>query len=116
MWARVVEVMLGCWLLVSPFVFRDTPHVSAFWTTDVATGCAAIVCSLAAFARPLARAHLLTGAAGVWLIASGYFSMPRPGPPAAQNEIVIGLLLAMLAVVPTEASRPPAPWRPRHRR
>lgn len=24
MWARVVEVMLGCWLAVSPFVFRHS--------------------------------------------------------------------------------------------
>lgn len=108
MWARVVEVMLGCWLAVSPFVFRHGPDTRDLWTTDLA--CAAIIVTLAllSFAPRLRRAHLGQLAVAAWLVGFGYTG---EGAPAHQNQIVVGLLLAMLAIVPSEASRPPPSWR-----
>ena len=49
----------------------------------------------------------------LWLTGHGYFSAVRPGPPAAQNEIMVGLMLLVLAIIPNEASEPPVPWRDR---
>jgi hypothetical protein len=111
MWARVIELMLGIWLLISPFIFRETAAVGNFWSTDVSTGSAVILLSLLSFWRPLSRSHLATGVLAMWLIVWAWFAAARPGPPAAQNEIVIGLLLVMLAIVPNEASLPPESWR-----
>jgi hypothetical protein len=111
MWARVVEVMLGVWLLLSPFIFRDTPAIGNYWSTDVTTGTAVILLSFLSFWRPLRSSHLATAVLAAWLILWAWFSAARPGPPAAQNEIIIGLLLLMLALVPNEASLPPEPWR-----
>ena len=111
MWARVVELMLGAWLVISPFVFRDTPGVDGYVVNDMVCGSLAGLFSLLCFWRPTRRAHLATLALGAWLALFGYFSAERPGPPAAQNDLVIGLLLMVFAVVPTEASKPPVPWR-----
>lgn len=116
MWPRVVEVMLGCWLMVAPFVFRGTPSVEEYAATAVASGAVIAAASLLSF-WPRARvARLATLAAAVWLAAHGYFSAPRPGPPAAQNEIVVGLVLLLFAILPNETNQPPVPWRRRGER
>ena len=107
MWPRVVEVMLGCWLLVTPFVFRGTPALDDFTTNAVVTGAIVIAASLLSFWHRTSRAHLVTLLMALWLAAHGYFSVARPGPPAAQNEIAIGLILLMFAILPSEANRPP---------
>lgn len=111
MWARVSELMLGAWLVISLFVFRDTPHLERYVANDMICGSLAILFSVLCFWEPTRRAHLATFALGAWLALFGYFSADRPGPPAAQNDLVVGLLLMIFAVVPTEASRPPIPWR-----
>jgi hypothetical protein len=111
MWARVVEVMLGCWLAVSPFVFRHAGEERALWTNDLL--CASIVVALAllSFWRPSRHAHLLTCAVALWLIGFGYLMSPHPTPPALQNDILVGWLLLMFAIIPNEASLPPRSWR-----
>jgi hypothetical protein len=54
--------------------------------------------------------HLMHLVIALWLIA---FAFARPSPPPApyQNYVVIGLLLTLLAVIPTRASEPPSAWR-----
>jgi hypothetical protein len=114
MWPRVIELMLGVWLLVSPFVFRDTARAAEYVVNDAVSGAVVVLLSLLAFWRPLRRANLATLAMGLWLASYGYFSAPRPGPPGAQNDLVIGLLLLLFAIIPTDANRPPDTWaRPR---
>jgi hypothetical protein len=115
MWARVIELMLGIWLVLSPLIFRETVAVGEFRTTDVSTGSAVILLSLLSFWRALRWSHLATGAVALWLIFWAWSAAARPGPPAAQNEIVVGLLLLMLAIVPNQASLPPESWRRPHR-
>jgi hypothetical protein len=74
--------------------------------------CAAVVVLLAllSFHASLRRAHLGTCAVALWLIGFRYAA--EAARPAAQNQIVVGLLLFMFAIVPSEASRPPRSWRP----
>jgi hypothetical protein len=36
---------------------------------------------------------------------------PYPTPVALQNDLMLGLLLLMFAIVPNEASLPPEKWR-----
>jgi hypothetical protein len=43
-----------------------------------------------------------------WLAGHGYVSAVRPGPPAAQNEIMVGLLLLLFAILPNDVNRPPS--------
>ena len=111
MWARIVEVMLGCWLAVSPFIFRHSPEDRALWFSDLLSATVVIVLALVSFWPPLRFAHIAILAVALWLIAFGFWAFPYPTPPALQNNVVIGLLLLMFAIVPNEANRPPRPWR-----
>ena len=111
MWARVVEVMLGCWLAVSPFVFRHAADEKALWTSDLCSALAVILFALISSWRPLQYAHLATCVAGLWLVGFGFLASPYPTPPALQNDILVGLLLLMFAIIPNEANLPPPTWR-----
>lgn len=111
MWARTSELMIGFWLILSPFIFRGTESVSELAGLHVAAGSAVVVCSLLSFWPQTAHAHLLTAALASGLTLYAYIGWERPGPPAAQNAITVGLLLMLLAIIPNEASRPPKPWR-----
>lgn len=111
MWARVIEVMLGCWLAVSPFIFRHPAGDQVLWLNDLFSATAVIVLALVSFWPPLRFAHVANLAIALWLIAFGFWAFPYPAPPALQNDIVVGLLLLMFAIVPNEATLPPRPWR-----
>lgn len=110
MWARTSECMLGLWLLMSPFLFRHTGEPTML-ANDLATGFAVAVFALASWWRPLAWAHLLTIFVGLWLVGFGRLSETPPLPAGAQNQILSGLVLLMLAVIPNEASLPPKTYR-----
>lgn len=109
MWARTVEVMLGCWLLVSPFVFEHEPSDTYFWAADLGGGALIALFSLFSFWEPTKRAHALTFVTGASLALIAYFGTP-PLPPALQNHILVGVLLMMMAIIPTEATLPPDAW------
>lgn len=112
MWARDMELMLGLWLLASPFVFAhraDAPHL---WAHDLALGAAIAAIALAAHWTPLRRLHLLLLPVATWLIAFGWWATRDALAAAPQNWIVVGLVLAMFAIVPSCASDPPESWRP----
>jgi hypothetical protein len=111
MWARTIEVMLGSWLALSPFIFRHGGDDKVLWFNDLLSAMAIIVLALVSFWPPLRFAHLASLAIAVWLIAFGFWSSPYPAPPALQNDIVIGLLLLMFAIIPNETNLPPREWR-----
>jgi hypothetical protein len=107
MWPRVAEVALGCWLLLTPFVFRETQAVGSYSVNAVVSGSVVILASLLSFWDRTRFAHIVTLFVSLWLAAHGYFWAERPGPPAAQNELVVGLLLLLFAVLPNEINAPP---------
>jgi hypothetical protein len=110
MWARWLEILLGGWLIASPWIFG---HANGSWFhwNDMTSGGAVILLATASFLRSKRWAHLAIGAVAIWLGTSAYFGFERPGPPGAQNEITLAFLLLTLFLVPNEASSPPEPWR-----
>jgi hypothetical protein len=110
MWARVIEVMLGCWLAMSPFIFRHGPEEKFLWFSDLFSALLVILLALISFWPPLRFAHVANLLVALWLIAFGFWAS-YPVPPALQNDIVVGLLLLMFAIIPNEATLPPRPWR-----
>jgi hypothetical protein len=110
MWSRVVEVTLGCWLLMSPFIFRYAPHETALWINDFACAAAVIVFGLMSYWSPARHTHALSLVVGGWLIAFAYWRGFGNASPASQNHLLVGWLMMMFAVIPNRASRPPAGW------
>lgn len=111
MWSRNVEMMLGVWLSLSPFIFGHPDEKIIWWINDFACALLIVTIALLAYWGPLRRIHLLSVGIALWLIGFGYFSAPYPTPPALQNHILVGLLLAMFAIVPSHASQPSLAWR-----
>jgi SPW repeat len=111
MWARTVEFMLGCWIIISPFVFRHPADQSSLWVTDVSCGFAVVVISLLSYAPRLRYLHPGTAGVSLWLVLFGYFYQTHPTPAPLQNDILVGLLLMMFAIVPNESTLPPPSWR-----
>lgn len=106
MWARLCEAALGAWLLVAPHVLPGGG--TAPWLVDHVAGAAVIALALLSFRYRTRRAHLGSIAIGLLLAGYGWVWGGPDTPPAAQNEVITGLLVLLFAVVPSNASRPPA--------
>jgi hypothetical protein len=111
MWARAVEVMLGLWLVIAPFVFGHFGELRRLAWSDMASGAALVLLSSLCFFERLRRLHLLNLAVSAWLVLHGYLGYAHPAPPGAQNEILVGLVLLLTAIIPPQSSQPPRPWR-----
>jgi hypothetical protein len=111
MWGRVTEVMLGLWLTLSPFIFRHYPTNQPLWRNDLVCGAVVVLLALLSFWPRLRYAHLLNLAVAGWLIGFGYVYGGYPASPGAQNNIFVGLILLLLAIIPNQASQPPLSWR-----
>lgn len=111
MWARTIETMLGFWLAISPFVFAHPTGEARLWWNDLLCALVVICAALVSFARSARRAHLVNTGVALWLVAVAYAWSSHPASAASQNHMVTGLLLLMLSIVPSEASRPPEAWR-----
>lgn len=110
MWPRVVEIMLGCWMAVSPFIFHHSAQKPSYWIADWSAAMAVIVIGLMSYWPPMRHLHLVTCAVGLGMCAFAYLGEPYPTPPALQNHLVIGLLLLMFGLIPNHASQAPPAW------
>jgi hypothetical protein len=106
MWPRVVEVMLACWMAMSPFVFGHPARATSLWAHDFLCAAAVAVFALLSFWKRTPRAHLLVAAVGTWLAVFGWISASDPPSAATQNHIVTGLLLLMLGIIPEDEGTP----------
>jgi hypothetical protein len=109
MWPRIAEILLGGWLAASPWALSPTAGNSWPWINDMSAGLAIVVLAALSFFRPLGWAHLLEIPVGLWLL--GFAFLASPPSAAAQNEILVALVLLMFAIIPNEASRPARSWR-----
>lgn len=112
MGARHTEVALGLWLLLSPVIFGHARGADLLWLHDVLLGTLIMVVPLLCYAPRLHRAHLALLPVAAWLMARGWWitrTLPDDGP--AQNHIMVGLLVGMLAIVPSHVTEPPTGWR-----
>lgn len=110
MWPRWIECGLAGWLSCAGFVLGVPAAALGVWVVDSAAALAVIAAAITASRRRDGRAHVLTLAVGVIVFVHG-FVQPWPLPAWHENHILVGLLLVMFAVIPTDAHRPPPPWR-----
>ena len=110
MWARVVEIMLGCWLALSPFIFRHGDNEPLLWIVDFSAAVAVITIGMISYWPRVPHLHLLTCLVAIGLCLFGYFGEPHPVQPALKNDLIVGLLLLMFGLIPNHASRQRADW------
>ena len=112
MWARIIEFILAIWLVNSHRVFYYPPGDDFFWISDLLCGSLVASFALFSFVKRLEKIHLCSFAVALWLIGIGFFgSSTFPPPFALQKELIVGLLLAGFAIVPSHSSKPPKGWR-----
>ena len=106
-WPRLLEVMLGCWLIISPWVIGRIVGGNSPVMGEVVLGGGIVLLSGLSIHRRWEWVHSLTAPLALWLVLVPYFSYDRPGPAQAQNDILVGILLLMTVVLPTRALEPP---------
>lgn len=117
MWSRVVEVMLACWLAISPFFFDTAGDESHPWIKTYVCAAAVMILSLASMARRFDKAHLGILLVSAWLAVPALRGIGTALPsPVVQNHFLIALLLTMLAVLPSRSLEPPRSWLEHHAR
>jgi hypothetical protein len=109
MWARIAELLLGGWLIASPFVLSPERQLM-----DLLCGSAFVVLAALSFTQRFRTAHRASIVIALVLASAAYFGASYPATAAQQNDIIIGLLVLMFAIVPSEASLPPHSWRSFH--
>lgn len=110
MWPRTVEFMLACWLAISPFVFRYPSEELHLWLHDFAVSFIIAALALLSFVQETRRAHLFELIVAAWLIGYGWVTSSGIHDAPAQNWMVLGLLLLMMAIIPSDCLKPPVAW------
>ncbi len=93
---RFLNVLLGAWLLVSPFVLGFAHLEAAKWN-DVAVGIAVALLALS-YGAGRAIGGLLDAVLGVWLIISS-FVLVASGSIAFWNSLIVGILIVAIAML-----------------
>jgi hypothetical protein len=109
MWPRIVEIMLGLWLVLGPLIFRLGAGDGALIVNHVLYGAATILVSSIALRVSFLR--VVTIAIGLWLIGFGYLVGGYPSAPGYQNLMIVGALLCALGIIPTDCLEPTQSWR-----
>ena len=96
--ASGVNVLLGCWLIASPWIFGYTFNASGFWNSIVA---GALIAILAAgrFSSPRSStaSSWINLLLGLWTIASPWIYGYAANRAAMWNCIAVGIVVAALA-------------------
>ncbi len=111
MWPRIVEVMLGCWLAMSPFILGYPADATFLWWNDFIVAALIISISLVAIRRSTEKMHFANLVLVGYLIAVAFIHSGSPPAEAwFQNYVIVALLLLMMAILPTRSLLPPAAW------
>jgi hypothetical protein len=111
MWPRVAEILMGIWLLTSPWVLARNPDVNGWLINGLACGSAIVVLSALSFWSRSSKAHLAEIPVGLWILGFSYFSSAHPAPPIAESGFLTALFLLNFAIIPSHANLPPISWR-----
>jgi hypothetical protein len=111
LWPRIIEAILGCWLVLAPFVLDYAATSPTAVRIDMAAGALLIATSLGSMAERFRYARFGTAALACGLIAVAYLTAGQPAGAPQQNEMITGLLVLMFSIIPNEANQPPRSWR-----
>lgn len=105
--ASGINVALGIWLIISPFVLGYTHNDTAKWN-DIASGIAVALVALRGWS-------VWNVALGIWLIISPFVLGFANAPTLLWNNVILGALIGIVAFAsstspgPASAGPPPPP-------
>jgi hypothetical protein len=102
-WKDVVMLVLGLWLLISPFVLQLSSYTEMAALNSYVFGIGVMVVAAIALARPKMWEEQLNLAIGLWLFIAPYVLGFQAETAAMANHMALGLLImgdAMWAVEP----------------
>lgn len=114
MWPRVSEILIGCWLAASPWIFGYGSSSNGPVLTTFACAALTVLLAAASYFPRMERAHLGEIPVAAWLIAVAFLQADPPPAPSYQNFVCVGLLMLLFAIIPSRASQPPRAWREFH--
>jgi SPW repeat len=104
-WQDVVNLILGAWLLVSPWVLRYADQPTPAWNAHI-VGIIIIVLAAAAIWAFQKWEEWINALLGLWLIVSpwllGFSAMREP----LWNQIIVGIIVGALALWCANTERP----------
>lgn len=96
MWAQVFNVLLGVWLMISPYILHFD---SAPYTTAHVVGPIVIVLGVVSCRSVTRIFRYLTLLPALWLMLAPWFLHFHPGVPLA-NEVLTAIAITICAVIP----------------
>jgi hypothetical protein len=111
MWPRVVEFVIGVWLMASPLVLAQSSAADVSQINRLVCGAAIVALSVLSFWRPLRKAHLVEIPIAIWMLGFAYFTSAHPAPALVQSDLLAALFLLNFAIIPSQANLPPVSWR-----
>jgi hypothetical protein len=97
MWARLINIVLGVWLMLAPWVLRYDLAVAR--TNDIWVGILVALAALVALAWPPAR--WANTALGAWLIIAPFALGYAAWDAAALNSVIVGALVLAVSLIPS---------------
>jgi hypothetical protein len=95
-WQDAVNVVLGLWLIVSPWVLGYAMETTPAWNAYV-LGVIIAVAAIAALVAFHAWEEWVSVVLGVWLVVSPWILGFAASATALWNQIVVGVIVAALA-------------------
>ena len=111
MWPRVAEIVIGFWLLTSPWVLAQNSAVGPWHFNGLICGSAIVLLGGLSFRPGWRKAHLAEIPIGLWIIGFAYFGSTQPAPAVVQSDLLTALFLLNFAIIPSPANLPPGSWR-----
>jgi hypothetical protein len=105
-----LNIVLGIWVIISPFVLAFTQYPVAMWN-NIAVGCAVTLCALVrtSSTRNQNGWSWLNVLLGAWLLISSFVLGFATLTVAMWNNIIIGVLTIIIAASTLAVARPRAP-------
>ena len=107
MWPRFIEVAIGFWVAVSPWLLSDLRPITAWHMNELIGGISIVAFSGLSFWASLRRAHLAQIPIAIWILGSNYLGSSHPASPLIQSDILAALFLLNFAIIPSQANLPP---------
>lgn len=97
MWARIVNIALGVWLMIAPWALTYDYAISR--TNDIWVGILVALAALVGLAWQPAR--FANTALGAWLIIAPFALGYAAWEAAAINDVVVGAVVLAVSLIPS---------------